>query len=154
MQLVDLQTSRDVPQYCYALVMREVVSCVRSQQLENVSQRLFVLVLLAGNGRRFCFRRQHDAARVARISMSLAGISATGSTKSTRLLLEQTVEGDERFASTGFLKLDYPGPNPLGRSVLPGSSFDHGSSFWNLTFRVLDEFDCSHCVRVRYVGSP
>ena len=68
-----------------------------------------------------------------------------------KCVLEQTVEGDERFASTGFLKLDYPGPNPLGRSVLPGSSFDPGSSLWNLTFRVLDEFDCSHCVRVRYV---
>jgi len=60
-------------------------------------------------------------------------------------VLEQTVEGDERFASTGFLKLHYPGPNPLGRSVSPGGSFDPGSSLGNLPFRVLDEFDCSHC---------
>src|SRR5678816_2417702 len=64
-QLVDLQTSRDAPQYCYALVMREVVSCVGSEQFENISQRLFVIVLLGDNGQRFCFRRQHDAARVA-----------------------------------------------------------------------------------------
>src|SRR6185503_2354978 len=65
MQLVDLQTSRDAPQYCYALVVREVVSRVGSQQLENISQRCFVLVFLTDNGRRFRFRRQHDAARVA-----------------------------------------------------------------------------------------
>ena len=61
-------------------------------------------------------------------------------------VLKQTVEGDERFASTGLFKLDYPGPNPLGRSISSGGSFDPGSSLWNVTFRVLDELDRLHCV--------
>src|SRR6185369_8282594 len=43
-----------------------------------------------------------------------------------------------------FLDSTTQDPN-LGRSVSPGGSFDPGSSLWNLPFRVLNKFDCSHC---------
>jgi hypothetical protein len=61
-------------------------------------------------------------------------------------VLEQTVEGWERFLPTVLLKLNDPRPDRFGPSVWAGGGFDRGLNFLSFTFPILDQFDCWLCV--------